>query len=236
MKARNRWSPWVALILMALLLYGWDYYRGLRSGEITPALPVEMPPAKAQLVRSRLVALIAGHEGYDSGATCPDGLKEVDVNRSIAHLTAHILRQAGTDVWILAEYDERLQGLQADALVAIHADSCIARQGFKVARWEESPAPGRDEVLVACLVQAYQAQTGLPLDTRTITADMTQYHAFRKIAATTPAAIIEVGYLGGDRTLLTEKPEHAALGIAEGLACFFEWAAGQNNMPSTPSE
>lgn len=233
MRERNRWSAWVVLALLALLLYGWDYYRSLKSGEIAPALPVEMPPAKAQLVRSRLVALIAGHTGYDSGATCPDGLKEVDVNRTIAQLTAQILRQAGTEVWILAEYDERLEGLQADALVAIHADSCIARRGFKVARWEKSPAPGRDEVLVACLVQAYQAQTGLPLDSRTVTTDMTQYHAFRKIAATTPAAIIEVGYLGGDRALLTEKPEQAAMGIAEGLACFFEWADQHNNAPGT---
>lgn len=235
MKGQSRRSSWLLLLLVILVLYGWDYYRGLRTGQITPALPVQMHPSKGQYVASRLVALIAGHEGSDVGATCPDGLTEVAVNRQIAHATAAILRDANTDVLILQEYDPRLEGLRADALVAIHADSCVPRQGFKVARWVKSPDPGRDEVLVACLVHAYQTQTGLPLDTRTITEDMTEYHAFRKIAPTTPAAIIEVGYLGGDRRLLTQEPERPALGIAEGLACFFKWREEQPRVGERPS-
>ena len=51
---------------------------------------------------------------------------------------------------------------------------------------------------------------------------MTQYHAFRRVAPDTPAAILEMGFLGGDRQLLTEQADTVARGIADSLLCFLQ--------------
>jgi hypothetical protein len=51
---------------------------------------------------------------------------------------------------------------------------------------------------------------------------MTEYHAFRKVAPTTPAAILELGFMGGDQRLLTENADVAALGVAESIRCFLK--------------
>ena len=51
---------------------------------------------------------------------------------------------------------------------------------------------------------------------------MSRYHAFREIAAETPAAIIEIGFLKADRGLLTKQPERAAAGIVSGIDCFLK--------------
>ena len=40
-----------------------------------------------------IIGIVAGHWKNDSGAVCPDGLKEVDVNLNIASLTQKILGQ-----------------------------------------------------------------------------------------------------------------------------------------------
>ncbi len=213
------WWLW-ATMLLAALWYGFRYYQRAQQGEMSPSLPVRVSRETARAVHGRAVVLISGHEGYDSGALCENGLAEVDVNREISGRVAGLLREAGAKVDVLAEYDDRLEGMEADVLVSVHADSCVAATGFKVARWVDSPSPERDDRLVRCLTENYAALTHLPFDTRRITEDMTQYHAFRKIADTTPAAIIEVGYLGGDGVLLTEKPQIPALGIAEGIGCF----------------
>jgi N-acetylmuramoyl-L-alanine amidase len=51
---------------------------------------------------------------------------------------------------------------------------------------------------------------------------MTRYHAFSEIDPSTPAAIIELGFMGADRELLTENSYAVAQGVARGIACFLE--------------
>jgi N-acetylmuramoyl-L-alanine amidase len=51
---------------------------------------------------------------------------------------------------------------------------------------------------------------------------MTEYHAFYEIAPETPGAIIEIGFMGADRALLTEKQDLIATGIVNGLKCFID--------------
>ena len=72
------------------------------------------------------------------------------------------------------------------------------------------------------LYDAYAAETGLAPHPNTITDDMRQYHAFRRIAPETPGAIIEAGFLGGDRYLLTKQQDRVTQGIATGIAAFLE--------------
>lgn len=167
------------------------------------------------------VGLVAGHQGNDSGAVCPDGLTEVSVNTQVAALTAERLRQQGLQVDILDEFDARLQGYRAAVLVSIHSDSCsVDFSGFKVARYQWGSEAS--ERLAQCLWDSYEAETGLARHPDTVTLNMTRYHAFRKIAASTPAAIIELGFLNADRDLLTGQPGRAAAGVASGILCFLE--------------
>ncbi len=170
------------------------------------------------------VGLVAGHAGYDPGAVCLDGVSEADVNKAIAQEVEILLRRKGYQVDLLEEYDERLDGYRADALVSIHADSCEVpgASGFKVARVTDSAIPEAEDRLVACLYQAYQAATGLPRHPSSITDNMTNYHAFREIDRYTPGAIIEAGFLLEDRDLLVDQPKLVARGIANGVMCFLE--------------
>lgn len=189
----------------------------------TPGPVALVPPAPSVPAVPR-VGIVAGHAGSDSGAVCPDGLQEVQINTQLADLVAGMLRARGWSVDLLAEFDERLTGYQAEALISIHADSCAypGKTGFKVARAESSYIPGSEDMLVSCLSRYYHGRTGLPFDADTITFDMTRYHAFYEIDQNTPAAIIETGFMLDDRELLVGSQDLVALGIVEGLICFLE--------------
>lgn len=214
----------VPLAVLLLLLFGgvWLYHRiSATAGHEAYLAP--QPPAPSRAPR---VGLVAGHLGHDSGAVCPDGLTEVEVNTAIAQEVARRLEALGYTVEVLEEFDERLQGYRAAALLSIHADSCEyineLATGFKVARAQADAVPEQSDRLVECLVSAYGRRTGLRFHADSITYDMTDYHAFREIAPETPAAIIETGFLYLDRDLLTRGRERVVEGIVEGLRCFLE--------------
>ncbi|MBN1873416.1 MAG: N-acetylmuramoyl-L-alanine amidase [Anaerolineae bacterium] len=170
------------------------------------------------------IGIIAGHTGSDSGAVCPDGLQEVEINTEIARRVVALLAQRDWEVDLLEEFDVRLNGYLADALVSIHADSCNVpgKTGFKIARVESSYSMGNEDRLVSCMSYHYEKRTGLPFDPHTITYDMTRYHAFYEIDASTPAAVIEVGFMLDDRELLTQHQDVIAQGIVDGLVCFVQ--------------
>jgi N-acetylmuramoyl-L-alanine amidase len=187
------------------------------SGESLAGL-LSALPARPQVV------LISGHAGNDSGAICADGaggvtVAEADVNAEVAKRAATLLRSAGNDVEIFAEFDVRLDGLVADVLVSLHADSCVEYSGYKAAHRDNDPLPA-DSRLLACVDERYPAATGLAYHPDTITRDMIDYHAFRKIDRSTPALILEMGFLGGDGSLLTDGAERVAQGVADGIECF----------------
>ena len=173
---------------------------------------------------SRHIGIVSGHMGNDSGAVCPDGLTEASVNKDIAQRVQILLEKQGYSVDLLQEFDSRLRGYRALALVSIHNDSCeyINDQatGFKVAGSSAGSDPQDSQHLVACLISRYQADTSLPFHAGSITRDMTQYHTYSEIDKNTPAAIIEAGFLYLDRAFLTQHPDLAARGIADGILCF----------------
>ncbi len=170
----------------------------------------------------RHIGIVAGHSGSDAGAVCPDGLTEAQVNLAIAEAVVREVEARGATADLLAEFDERLSGYRADAFVSIHADSCeVDLSGYKVAGLEDARNSASAR-LVECLWREYERATGLPRHPDTITYDMSQYHAFREIAGTTPAAIIEIGFLKADRDLLTRQPQRVAAGIVAGIECFLQ--------------
>ena len=183
----------------------------------TPAianLMVELQPP------GPLVGIVAGHWQSDPGAMCPDGLEEVELTLPIARRVARILRQRGFRVEVLPEYSSRLNGYQADVFLSIHCDSCVDLSGFKLVRMTHSAVAEREDRLVQTLYRTYAEATGLEPHLNTITEDMRQYHALRRISPSTPGAIIEAGFMGGDRDLLANGQDRVALGIANGLEAF----------------
>lgn len=186
------------------------------------------------------VGIVAGHSGSDSGAICPDGLTELSVNQKVASYVQKFLNEENIQVDILKEFDDRLIGYKALALISIHADSCeyINDQatGFKVASALNNPHPERANRLTTCLRNRYAQVTGLQLH-NSITNDMTSYHAFDEIDNETPAVIIETGFLNLDKQLLTQHTDLVARGIADGILCYInnEDATIQEKPKVTPT-
>jgi N-acetylmuramoyl-L-alanine amidase len=195
-----------------------------RVASIATAAPLAVPTAAAPT--HPLIGIVAGHSGpqNDPGAVCPDGLTERGVNTEVANRVKGILEGAGYTVDVLNEFDDRLVGYRAAALVSIHSDSCEYinefATGFKVARALYDQVPERSDKLVSCLTDRYQKRTEMNFHAGSITPDMTSYHGFNEIAAETPAAIIEVGFLNLDRDMFTNHPDLVAQGVAEGVLCF----------------
>ncbi|MDX1616030.1 MAG: N-acetylmuramoyl-L-alanine amidase, partial [Candidatus Promineifilaceae bacterium] len=176
----------------------------------------------AQSPRPTLIGIIAGHRGFDSGAACEDGLTEVQINDSVAERVAAELRETGYATETLDEFDARLDGYSATALVSIHADSCDfindLATGYKISGSSFTDS----STLSICLEQTYGEATGLPYHPNSITAHMANYHAFRKISPGTPAVIIEIGFLNLDRESLTSGSESVVDGLTAGIVCFLE--------------
>jgi N-acetylmuramoyl-L-alanine amidase len=189
--------------------------------------PIKPNPKMTFTPLPRRVGIVSGHWGNDSGAVCPDGLKEADVNLTIATLVQKKLAERGIQTDLLKEKDKRLAGYYASALVSIHNDSCNyvndVATGFKVAAALANEQPEKSARLTTCLNDRYAKDTGLSRHVMSITKDMTSYHAFDEISPETPAAIIETGFLNLDRQILTQKPDIVAQGIADGVLCFLNY-------------
>jgi N-acetylmuramoyl-L-alanine amidase len=224
-----------------LVVYG--YFRPPGAGDVDliaavsnataasqPRISPITKPVANRLVRQRFapstpplsIGIIVGHRGSDSGAVCEDGLTELTINTNIAQKVFLLLTQAGIHTTLLDEFDDRLTNYEGTALISIHADSCVYYgddlTGFKIAgssRTNSAP-------LVDCLNTHYQRATGLNIHLNTITGHMIDYHAFRKIAAGTPAAIVETGFMYMDRELLTTGSDGPAQGIAGGILCYLQ--------------
>jgi len=233
------WAAVIALVLIAVSPTDlpemnwshWAWWRGEARGEQSLAL---LPTSTGE--PSLRVGVISGHWKNDSGATCPDGLKEVDVNHAIALRVEAGLREAGYQVDLLQEKDPRLEGYQAAALISIHADVCDPNPDFT--GFKTSPARGAEDaaqlqnslLLKACIDARYGEITGLPYHPTSVSRHMTEYYAFDTIAPTTPAVIIETGFLGMDRNLLVNHPDVVAKGIVAGVLCYL-----RNEPVTTPT-
>jgi N-acetylmuramoyl-L-alanine amidase len=217
--------------------------RGLVSGNVYERLGLLLTPQQVNTVFTPQpqirIGIVAGHSGNDSGAVCHDGngevtLTEADVNLEIAALVQEQLTQRGYEVDLLREFDTRLNGYRALAIVSIHNDSCEyvndEATGFKVAAALNTNDLNRANRLTACLVDRYQGITNMTFHAGSITGDMREYHAFREIDPSTVAAIIETGFLNLDREMLTKHTDRVAAGVAEGILCF----ANNENINPTP--
>jgi N-acetylmuramoyl-L-alanine amidase len=195
----------------------------INASGITPS-PTVFVPTPNWL---RKIGIVSGHSGprpdgssFDPGAICEDPLGNVlftenAINFSVASLVVRGLRERGYSVDLLEEFDPRLQNYQAEALVSIHANTCQdfgeLVSGYLIAKADSRPEGGIDTLLAECVARYYGDRT--KLDRRFgLTIDMTDYHSFREIHPTTPAAIIELGFMLADQEILTESPDVLAQG------------------------
>jgi N-acetylmuramoyl-L-alanine amidase len=214
--------------------------------EPTPAPPVATPPL---LTPTPLVVPTPGpprvglQVGHWRAEELPDelsrlrtatggaggGVREVEINLLVTERVAARLRELGYVVDILPATVP--PSYQADLFLAIHADASTSSgpHGFKLARSRWSRLLATDDALVATLRDEYAQATGLPWDDA-ITRNMTGYYAFNNrrrqfaIHKTTPAAILEMGYLTnpGDRALLTGQTNRVVEGITRGIVRFID--------------
>ena len=232
-------------ILLATLFTAWTP-TGLFTGSLAQRLSIiltaqpENNPAAVTPYPQMHIGVVAGHSGYDNGAVCRDSsgqvtLTEQEINLKIAALVQQQLVENGYQVDLLNEFDTRLSGYRAAALVSIHNDSCeyIDEQatGFKVAAPINTHDANRTTRLTECLRDRYHRVTGLPFHSGSITQDMREYHAFDEIDPNTTAAIIEAGFLNLDRDILTNRTNQVADGIVQGILCFIN----NENIEPTPT-
>lgn len=234
----------IAIAVLLATLFTMLPSRGLATGDFYERLSVILTPHSAEgeplVAQPQLrIGIVAGHSGYDSGAVCYDGnqnvtLTEADVNLEIAAIVQQQLTQKGFQVDLLREFDTRLNGYRALAIVSIHNDSCEyvndEATGFKVAAALNTNDVNRANRLTACLVDRYRHATEMTFHSGSITADMREYHAFREIDPSTVAAIIETGFLNLDREILTKHTDQVAAGIVDGILCF----TNNENIEPTP--
>lgn len=228
----------VAAGLTATIFTWWTPPRFIAS-DVRQELSVAMATSAATLAPTALptpnwarrIGIVSGHRGpqNDPGAVCPDGLTEASINESVATLVVRALRGRGYTVDLLDEFDPRLDGYQAAALLSIHSNTCQnfgeVVSGFLIASAAARiTSRGTDQLLVDCVAASYEVGSGLERRQGT-TVDMTDYHTFREINPQTPAAIIELGFMLADREVLTERVDVLANSITEGMLCFLEPSA-----------
>lgn len=151
-----------------------------------------------------------------------NGIEEFEVNLAIGEIVAAQLEAQGVIVDIIPA-TVPIQ-YEADAFIAIHADggSSSKASGFKLATpWRTSEA---SQHLHDVMREEYAALTGMRWDSN-ITNNMRGYYAFNyrrhqhAIARTTPAVIVETGFLtnANDRALIVNNPQLIATAISNGI-------------------
>jgi N-acetylmuramoyl-L-alanine amidase len=196
----------------------------------TPVVGLQVGHWQAQLLPEEMADL------RDNSGADRDGYKELDANYAITQATAAVLRAEGVKVDVLPATVP--PGYRADAFVAVHADQDMGQhaRGYKIAPSAITRDKADSGLLTDDIADEYAFQTQLPPDLRpeAITPDMRYYFAFNwryyqhAIAPTTPAAIIELGFITDetDREVLFGQPEIAAQGLANGILRFLESEPG----------
>jgi N-acetylmuramoyl-L-alanine amidase len=226
----------IAAALMATI-FTWSTPTQFINEQVKSRLSVAQATGQATTVPTviptpnwlRKIGIVSGHRGPqvppDPGAVCPDGLTEASITFAVSQKVVRNLRDRGYSVDLLDEFDSRLEGYQAAALVSIHANTCKnfgeVVTGYLIARAAARSGLGQDDGLVECVARYYAQATKL-VRRPGVTLDMSDYHTFREIHPLTPATILELGFMLADRDILTNKQDEMAKGITDGVLCFLE--------------
>jgi len=205
-----------------------------------PGRPSSSPPAREGLLAGHVIAVDAGHGGYDGGARAPGGRWEKEYNLDIATRLTEYLRSLGAGVVMTRDADYALcdanpkmrkkrQDMErradlvivggAEILVSIHMNEYRNRNqsGPQVFYRADCPA-GK---LLAETLQAQMIESLLPRQKR-------QAHTgdFYIISLGIPSALVECGFLSNtaeEALLRTDAyAQQVAEAIGEGIVRWFE--------------
>ena len=154
-----------------------------------------------------------------------DGVDEVDMNLLVAGELATMLERSGIVVDLLPATVP--PAYQADLLLSLHFDASPneERNGYKSAHYRPQRNP--NEPLLKLLVDRAMLATGLADDDRNVSGNMLNYYAFNQrhyrhaVARTTPALLVELGYLSNERDRsLAAEPELLAEALRSGILAY----------------
>jgi N-acetylmuramoyl-L-alanine amidase len=212
-----------------------------------PPLPTAAPSGRQIRVGIQAGHWIGGelpaeltHLQLSVGASA-GGYNEAMINLDIARRVAALLESTGIAVDLLPAVVP--PSYAADAFIALHADGArqASARGFKIGTaWAASRA---SQQLLDTLIAEYGRATHLPRH-GAVTADMRGYYAFNyrryehTIARTTPAVIVEMGFLTNpdDRALLTGHPDLLAAGLANGIIRYLNQRDPQDQAALQPPD
>src|SRR5687768_11528928 len=168
------------------------------------------------------------------------GRTEAQVTLDIAQRTARLLRAKGLTVEILPATVPT--AYQADLFISLHADgnNSSRPRGYKVSTRWRSEVAALDALLVQALEDGYGQTTQMPRDP-SVTRAMRGYYAYStyrgeeyRLGATTPAAILEMGFMSNaaDRALMFNNPELVARGVVAGIDKFYAQRSAGNKLQS----
>jgi N-acetylmuramoyl-L-alanine amidase len=217
----------LAAVSMATLFTFWNPHSFFSIQNSIAPLPTPANASGGPSSVNRIrVGIQVGHYKHNEGFTCPDGIKEVDVNYIIANKLSLLLGASKITAEVLNEYDLNLINYKADALISIHTRSCTdpsaAASGFNLATSISAKETEKTNSLAACLAEQYAKNTGLAFSYQVIPDDVVNSHTFLDINPQTPAVQIETGSLAVDRGILLEGSDRAANGITAGILCYLK--------------
>lgn len=217
----------IIAVAMATLFTFWNPHNFFSSQNSIALLPTPANAGSSNSSSNRiLIGIQVGHYKHNEGFTCPDGIKEVDVDYVIANKISLLLGASQIVTEVLNEYDFNLINYKADALISIHTRSCTdpsaAASGFTLGTSISAKETEKTNSLAACLAEQYTKNTGLAFSYQVIPDDQVESHTFLDINPQTPAVQIEAGSLAVDRDILLEGSDRVANGITAGILCYLK--------------
>ena len=206
----------VSLVITGLLGLG---------GSIAPAATAAVGPR---------VAIQAGHWRANeapwpfriSTGGSVAGVDERTITLDVAQRVGALLRPAGIEAEVLPAWFP--SDYAADAFLALHVNGSPnpAHRGFFADRSDDSRIPEVEERLTRLINSEYAKATGLPYIYRP-TPNSRRYYGYYRVTGSTPAALIEMGFLTNetDRAFLTSAPQTAAQALATAIQRFLADAA-----------
>lgn len=211
--------------VLATLFTFWNPHSLFASQANVSFLPTPANAAGANANnRSIRIGIQVGHYKHNEGFTCPDGIREVDIDYVIANKVSLLLGASQIAVDVLNEYDLNLINYKAAALVSIHTRGCTdasaAASGFTIGTSISAKETEKTNNLAACLAEQYSQNTGLAFNYQVIPDNQVSSHTFLDINSQTPAVQIETGSMVADRAILMDSSDRAANGITAGILCY----------------
>ena len=196
---------------------------------VPTAEPAQSGASGSQADPQKIIGILPGHYGYDTGFQCGgeyNFVKEEDVNLRLGVIVRDYLEKNGYVVDFLHEFDPALTDYTGLALVSIHMNRCDTTDkkisGFTITTGGQNTYPSESKRLNDCLTYHYAQNSGLDFLGENYNPGEENLYSFDTVNNYTTISVIHAGYLGNDYRTISEKTQSLAKGIADGIICYVE--------------